>query len=67
MEYRVKLLPRLCVIDADEQPVADAHVIEISFPGDVIQTLHGRVNTITGAGSAKIIVGDATIRGVPLC
>lgn len=67
MDYRVKLVPRLCVIDADEQPVDDAHVIEISFPGDTIDTLHGRINTITGAGTAKIIVGDLTIRGVPLC
>lgn len=67
MEYRVKLLPRLCVLDAEERPVVDAHVIEISFPGDAIDTLHGRVNTITGAGTAKIIVGDLTIRGVPLC
>lgn len=67
MKYRVRLLPRLCVIDADEQFVADAHVIEISFPGDAIHTRHGRVNTITGPGTAKIIVGGLTIRGVPLC
>jgi hypothetical protein len=67
MDYRVKLLPRLCVIDAQDQPVADAHVLEISFPGDVIHTMHGRMNTIAGAGAAKIIVGDVTVRGVPLC
>lgn len=67
MEYRVKLVPRLCVIDTDDKPVAGAYVIEVSFPGEAIETIHGRMNTIAGAGAAKIIVGNLTVRGVPLC
>lgn len=65
--YRVQLTPRPIVIDAAGLPVSNSHVVEITFPGDVIETMQGRVNTIVGPGAAKIIVGDATIRGVPLC
>lgn len=64
--YRVQLLPFPMVIDADGLPVANSHVVEITFPGDAIETALGKVNTIVGPGTAKIIVGDATIRGVPL-
>jgi len=67
MIYRVQLVPRPIVIDADGLPVANSHVVEITFPGDAIETALGRVNTIVGAGVAKIIVGDVTVRGVPLC
>ncbi|MDN4633545.1 hypothetical protein QCD71_18650 [Sphingomonas sp. PsM26] len=67
MIYRVQLVPRPIVIDADGLPVANSHVVEITFPGDAIETALGRVNTVIGPGSAKILVGDATIRGVPLC
>ncbi|EIZ77299.1 hypothetical protein WSK_4139 [Novosphingobium sp. Rr 2-17] len=67
MDYRVKLVPQLVILDAEGQPVDNAHVIEIAFPGASIETLHGRVDTISGQGSAKIIVGDTTYRGVPLC
>jgi hypothetical protein len=67
MIYRVQLVPQPIVIDADGLPVANSHVVEITFPGDAIETTLGRVNTIVGAGLAKIIVGDATVRGVPLC
>jgi hypothetical protein len=55
------------VIDADGLPVANSHVIEIVFPGDTIDTMLGPVNTIVGPGVAKILVGDMTLRGVPLC
>lgn len=55
------------VIDADGLPVSNSHVVEITFPGDTIETMLGRVNTIVGSGVAKILVGDVTIRGVPLC
>lgn len=65
--YRVQLLPSPMVIDADGLPVADSHVIEIVFAADATDTPSGRVNTIVGPGTAKIIVGDATHRGVGLC
>ena len=65
--YRVQVLPRPIVIDAGGLPVANSHVVEITFPGDVIETMQGQVNTIVGPGIAKIIVVDATVRGVPLC
>jgi hypothetical protein len=55
------------VIDADDQPVPNSHVVEINFPGDAIETALGKVNTIVGPGVAKIIVGDTTFRGVALC
>jgi hypothetical protein len=41
--------------------------MKIIFPGDAIDTALGKVNTIVGPDSAKIIVGDATIRGAALC
>ncbi|GHH26354.1 hypothetical protein GCM10008023_40820 [Sphingomonas glacialis] len=66
MSYRVKLVPRPVVIDADGLPVPNSHVVEITFPGDAIETALGRVNTIVGPGTAKVLVGDATIRGVRL-
>lgn len=65
--YRVQLTPQPMVIDADGLPVANSHVIEIVFPGDTIDTMLGPVNTIVGPGVAKILVGDMTLRGVPLC
>jgi hypothetical protein len=67
MTYRVQITPRPIVIDTDGLPVPNSHVVEISFPGDTIETMLGRVNTIVGPGIAKIIVGDTTIRGVALC
>jgi hypothetical protein len=67
MIYRVQLVPQPIVIDADGLPVPNSHVVEITFPGDEIETALGRVNTIVGPGSAKIIVGDVTIRGARLC
>lgn len=67
MIYRVQLVPQPIVIDADGLPVPNSHVVEITFPGDAIETALGRVNTIVGAGVAKIIVGDVTVRGVSLC
>lgn len=65
--YRVTLVPYPMVIDADGMPVPNSHVVEITFPGDSIETMLGPVNTIVGPGAAKIIVGEARIRGVPLC
>lgn len=65
--YRVKLVPSLMVIDADGVPVPNSHVVEITFPGDTIETMLGPVNTIVGPGAAKVIVGETRIRGVPLC
>jgi hypothetical protein len=65
--YRVQLVPRPIVIDASGLPVENSHVAEIVFPGDAIETALGKVNTIVGPGTAKIIVGDVTVRGVLLC
>ena len=67
MAYRVQLLPRPIVIDDDGLPVPTSHVVEIVFPQDAIETMMGKVTTIVGLGTAKIIVGDATHRGIPLC
>lgn len=67
MIYRVQLVPSPIVIDADGRPVPNSHVVEIVFPGDAIETMLGPVNTIIGPGLAKILVGETTIRGVPLC
>lgn len=67
MSYRVQRLPRPIVIDADGLPVPNSHVIDIVFPEDASETALGRVNTIVGPGVAKILVGDATIRGISLC
>ena len=65
--YRVRVAPIPTVIDAAGMLVHQAQVLEISFPSDMIDTPMGRANVIVGAGVAKIMVGDATIRGVLLC
>jgi hypothetical protein len=65
--YRVQLVPSPIVVDADGLPVANSHVVEIVFSGDMIETTLGKVNTIVGPGTAKIIVGETTLRGIPLC
>ena len=65
--YRVKLTPLPMVIDVDDRPVPNSHVVEINFPGDAIETALGKVNTIVGPGLAKIIADDTTFRGVALC
>ena len=65
--YRVQLVPLPAVVDAEGLSVANSHVVEIVFPGDTIETMLGPVNTIVGPGAAKILVGESTIRGVPLC
>lgn len=67
LAYRVQLVPRPIVIGADGLPVRNSHVVEITFPGDAIETALGRMNTIVGPGIAKIIVDETTVRGVPLC
>ena len=64
--YRVQLHPAPIVIDADGLPVANSHVVEITFPGEPIDTAIGKVNTIVGAGIAKIIVSEITYRGVSI-
>ncbi len=67
MQYRVQIMPRPFVLDADGLPVPNSHVIEIAFPGDTIETALGSANTIIGPGVAKILVGELTILGVALC
>lgn len=67
MAYRVQLLPQPIVIDDDGLPVPNSHVVNVLFPEDVIETMMGRITTIVGPGVAKIIVGDVTCRGIPLC
>lgn len=65
--YRVRIVPTPIVVDISGTATADASVLEISFPGDFIDTPTGRVNVIVGPGVAKITVAGETIRGVPLC
>jgi hypothetical protein len=65
--YRVQIAPRPIVIDASGLPVADASAVEISFPGETIETRTGPMNVIVGAGSAKITVAGEIVRGVPIC
>lgn len=67
MNYRVRIVPAPTVVDLDGNAVAAAHVLEISFPGERIDTRAGRANVVTGPGVAKIMVAGETIRGVPLC
>ena len=67
MTYRVQISPSPIVIDDAGLPVPNSHVVDITFPGSAIETLMGRTETIVGNGIAKILVGDAVIRGVPLC
>lgn len=67
MLYRVRIAPAPTVVDSRGDPVVDTRVLEITFPGDSIDTPAGRVNFIVGAGVAKISVAGETIRGVPLC
>lgn len=67
MFYRVRIAPAPTVIDALGEPVADARVLEITFPSDSIDTPTGRVNFVVGAGVAKISIAGETIWGVPLC
>ena len=66
-DYRVRIAPVPTVIDPEGLPVDQGQVLEISFPGDPIDTPIGRSNVVVGAGVAKIMVDDATIQGVPLC
>jgi hypothetical protein len=56
--YRVQMVPRPTVIDADGLPPANFHVVEIVFPGDMMETTLGKVNTIVGPEIAKIIVSS---------
>ena len=67
MQYRVQILPRSYVIDADGFLVSISHVIKIAFAGDAIKTALGSTNTIIGPAVAKILVGELTIRGAALC
>lgn len=46
--YRVQLLPRPIVIDKTGLPVPNSHVIDIVFPGDMIETMLGPINIIVG-------------------
>ena len=65
--YRVRIAPAPVVLDEQGELVADAFIVSIRFPRETKDTLAGRVPVVTGAGVARILVGNATIRGVPLC
>ncbi len=67
MTYRVQLVPRRVVMDHDGLPVASSHVVDIALPGDAIETAPGRLSTIIGPGTAKVLVIDTTIQGVRSC
>lgn len=66
MQYRVQVTPEPIVIGEDGLPVANSHVIEIVFPTDTIETGMGPVTSIVGAGIAKVLIGETTVRGVPI-
>lgn len=67
MSYRVQIVPRPIVIDDDGLPIPNSHVLEIIFPTDTVDTAAGPTSSILGAGIAKILVADVTVRGVGLC
>ena len=66
LPYRVQVTPSPIVIGQDGLPIANSYVVEINFLGEPIDTVLGRVNTLIGPGTAKVIVGDTTHRGVSL-
>ena len=65
--FRVRVVPRPTVVDGRGVPVPGAMVLDIHFPGETIETSTGPVAVIAGAGIAKIMVEEQTIRGVSLC
>lgn len=65
--YRVQLIPRPIVIGASGAPVANSHVVELRFSGEIIETVLGPVNMLVGPGFADIMVDETTIADVPLC
>ena len=64
---RVRIVPRPIVVDGRGAPVPGAIVLDIRFPGETMETPTGPVDVIAGAGVAKIMVEEQTIRGVSLC
>ena len=67
--YRVRVSLELTVIDEDDQSLRNALVLEIRFPNGKVETGQGLLNTLVGPGvaKAKVVGGDQTIRGMPLC
>ena len=65
--YRVQVAPVPIVIDEKGEPILDAFIVAIHFPRRMTATELGQLPVVIGAGAAKILVGDAMIRGVPLC
>ena len=63
LPYRVRVLPLPAVIDADGHALIDAHVLEIVFPDEMIDTPAGRMHAISGAGFAKVHVHGGIVRG----
>lgn len=65
--YRVRIAPVPTVVDLEGALVQKSRILEITFPGETVDTSSGPRNVVVGAGVAKILVGDITIRGVSLC
>jgi len=65
--YRVQVAPVPTVIDEKGEPILDAFIVAIHFPRRMTATELGQLPVLIGAGAAKILVGDAVIRSVPLC
>ena len=65
--YRVQVAPVPAVIDEKGEPILDAFIVAIHFPRRMTATRLGQLPVVIGAGLAKILVGDAVIRSVPLC
>ncbi len=65
--YRVQIAPVPIVIDEKGEPISDAFVVAIRFRREMTATSAGHLPVVTGAGIAKILVGNTVIRGVPLC
>ena len=65
--YRVRVSPLPAVVDENDQLVSGALVLEIHFPSQKVETGQGSLHMLMGPGMAKVVVGDRTIRGVPLC
>ena len=65
--YCVKIFPTPIAIKENGNPVPDAVIVAIRFPRAWTRTARRQVPVVIGPGTAKILVGDCTIRDVPLC
>ena len=64
--FRVRVASCPFVEDEARRSVSGV-VIDIRFPGEIIETPTEKLEVIPGLGVTKILVDDQVIRGVPLC